>query len=313
MSDARILHFLTPLKHPSPFDVNVAIDAGFVVAGYTMVGFDEITALTQDAMFSRVPQDAAKTCLFIGGRDALLALDMAAAAKAAMFPPFVVSVFADPAGAFTTAAAMVAYVEHHLRRQGGTLAGAKVAVFGAKGVVGGIAGVLAAAAGADVTLVAHDHSGTVPAKAAAFEARFTLRLRVAEGMTDAQKRMVLSDCDVVLAAGPVGVCILSRADLEHAERLKIAADLNAVPPFGIEGVDAKADGAPLGFAPGIGVGALAIGKVKFELQHALLRRIRSAEKAAFISSSCGGRRSSPYPRHRRSCMPRKTSAPAGSV
>jgi methylene-tetrahydromethanopterin dehydrogenase len=46
MSDARILHFLTPLKHLSPFDANVAVDAGFVVAVYTMVGFDEITALT---------------------------------------------------------------------------------------------------------------------------------------------------------------------------------------------------------------------------------------------------------------------------
>src|SRR5260370_29792360 len=73
MSDARILHFLTPLKHPSPFDVNVAVDAGFAVAGYTMVGMEEITALTQDAMFSRVPQDAAKTCLFIGGGGAPIA------------------------------------------------------------------------------------------------------------------------------------------------------------------------------------------------------------------------------------------------
>lgn len=283
MSDARILHFLTPLKHPSPFDVNVAVDAGFVVAGYTMVGLEDITALTQDAMFSRVPQDAANTCLFIGGRDALLALDMAAAAKAAMFPPFLVSVFADPAGAFTTAAAMVAYVAHHLRRHGGTLTGAKVAVFGAKGVVGGIAAVLAAEAGADVTLVAHDRSGAVPAKVAAFEARFKLHLRIAEGISDEQKRAVLRDCEVVLAAGPAGVRILSREDLKHAERLQIAADLNAVPPFGIEGVDAKADGAPLGFAPGIGIGALAIGKVKFELQHALLRRIHSAEKAQFIT------------------------------
>src|SRR5258708_3561465 len=283
MSDARILHFLTPLKHPSPFDVNVAVDAGFAVAGYTMVGMEEITALTQDAMFSRVPQDAAKTCLFIGGRDTLLALDMAAAAKAAMFPPFVVSIFADPAGAFTTAAAMVAYVAHRLRRQGGTLTGAKVAVFGAKGIVGGIAAVLAAEAGADVTLVAHDRSGAVPAKVAAFEARFKLHLRVAEGISDAQKRAALRHCDIVLAAGPAGVRILSREDLKHAERLKIAADLNAVPPFGIEGVDAKADGAPLGFAPGIGIGALAIGKVKFELQHALLRRIHRAEKAQFIT------------------------------
>jgi hypothetical protein len=97
------------------------------------------------------------------------------------------------------------------------------------------------------------------------------------GMSDGRILYFLSD--VVLAAGPIGVRILSRADLEHAERLKIAADLNAVLPFGIEGVDAKADGAPLGFAPGIGIGALAIGRVKFELQHALLRRIRSAETA----------------------------------
>jgi hypothetical protein len=55
------------------------------------------------------------------------------------------------------------------------------------------------------------------------------------------------------------------------------------PPFGIEGVDAKADGVPLGFAPGIDIGALAIGRIKFELQHALLRRIHSAEAAAFIT------------------------------
>src|SRR5260221_11462582 len=99
MSDARILHFLTPLKHPSPFDVNVAVDAGFAVAGYTMVGMEEITALTQDAMFSRVPQDAAKTCLFIGGRGALLAPGMAAAAQAGGFPPPPLSPFPPPPGA----------------------------------------------------------------------------------------------------------------------------------------------------------------------------------------------------------------------
>jgi methylene-tetrahydromethanopterin dehydrogenase len=282
MTDARILHFLTPLKHPSPFDVNVAVDAGFVVAGYTLVDLREVSGLTQDAMFSRLPQDATKTCVFIGGRDALLALDMAETAKAAMFPPFVVSIFADPSGAFTTAAAMVAWVQHHLRRQGGSLAGAKIAVFGAKGVVGGIAALLAAEAGADVTLVAHDHSGAVPAKVGTFEARFKLRLRVAEGITDEQKRTVLRACDVAFAAGPPGVRILSREDLRYAERLKIAVDVNAVPPFGIEGLDATTDGAPLNIAPGIGIGALAIGKVKFSLQHALLRRIFSAEKPQFI-------------------------------
>ena len=43
--------------------------------------------------------------------DALLAADMLERAKNAMVKPFVVSVMADPSGAYTTAAAMVACVE----------------------------------------------------------------------------------------------------------------------------------------------------------------------------------------------------------
>jgi methylene-tetrahydromethanopterin dehydrogenase len=68
MDKPRILHFLTPLANLSPFDVNMAVDAGFVVAGYTGIETRDIAGLTQDAMFSRAPQDAAKTVLFIGGR-----------------------------------------------------------------------------------------------------------------------------------------------------------------------------------------------------------------------------------------------------
>src|SRR5262249_674522 len=135
MEKPRILHFLTSLANLSPFDVNMAADAGFTVAGYTGIALKDVTGLTQDAMFSRGPQDAAKTVLFIGGRDAMLALDMAKAAKKAMFQPFQISVFADPSGAFTTSAAMVALAEKHLKAKGGTLEGARVAVFGAKGVV----------------------------------------------------------------------------------------------------------------------------------------------------------------------------------
>ena len=53
----------------------------------------------------------ARTGIFIGGRDVLLAADMLERAKEAMVPPFVVSVFADPSGSYTTAAALVACVE----------------------------------------------------------------------------------------------------------------------------------------------------------------------------------------------------------
>jgi methylene-tetrahydromethanopterin dehydrogenase len=286
MEKPSILHFLTPLPHLSPFDVNMAFDAGFALAGYPHVGLDEIPALTQDAMFSRAPQDAPTTVLFIGGRDALLALDMAKAAREVMFPPFQISVFADPSGAFTTAAAMVAAVEKHLARMGGQLAGAKVAVFGAKGIVGGIVGVIAAQAGAEVTLVAHEPSTTVAEKAREFERRFGTKFKVADGSTVEGRRAVLADAEIVLTAAKAGVQVLSREDFATAKRLKIAADLNAVPPLGIEGLDPQADGTPLYDgkigAGAIGIGALAIGNLKFRVQHRLLSRLHDAKRAEYI-------------------------------
>jgi methylene-tetrahydromethanopterin dehydrogenase len=277
----RILHFLTPLRNLSPFDVNMAIDTGFAVVGYTGVELKDVAGLTQDAMFSRAPEDAAKTVLFIGGRDAMMALDMAEAARKAMFPPFQVSVFADPSGAFTTSAAMVAVAEKKLSEAGGRLQGAKVVVFGAKGVVGGVGGVISAQAGAEVTLVGYDKTPVVPQKAAEFEQRFGKRFKVADGSTEPGRRAALAEADAALVAARAGVQVLSADDLRSARRLKVVADANAVPPAGVEGLAAKADGAPIGQAA-IGVGALAIGNVKFRLQRKLLRRLHDANKAEFI-------------------------------
>jgi methylene-tetrahydromethanopterin dehydrogenase len=277
----RILHFLTPLRNLSPFDVNMAIDTGFAVAGYTGIELKDVAGLTQDAMFSRVPDDAAKTVLFIGGRDAMMALDMADTARKAMFPPFQVSVFADPSGAFTTAAAMVAVAEKKLSETGGRLQGAKVVVFGAKGVVGGVVGVIAAEAGAEVTLVGYDKTPVVPQKAEEFEKRFGKRFKVADGSTEAGRRAALAEADVALVAARAGVQVLSAEELRSARRLKVVADANAVPPAGVEGLAAKADGVAIGQAA-IGVGALTIGNVKFRLQRKLLHRLHEGNKAEFI-------------------------------
>ena len=116
----NILHMITPLAHMSPFDVNMALDAGYdATASYTNVRLDEVTGLVQDAMFSRSPRDATRTGVFIGGKDALLALDMLDAGGKALFKPFEISLFADPAGSFTTAAAMIAVVDKTLQREEG--------------------------------------------------------------------------------------------------------------------------------------------------------------------------------------------------
>ena len=62
MVDKRILHMVTPLKHMSPFDANMAVDAGFdAVLTYTNVTLDEVPSLVQDAIFSRPPKMGVRT------------------------------------------------------------------------------------------------------------------------------------------------------------------------------------------------------------------------------------------------------------
>ncbi|WP_431854752.1 NAD(P)-dependent methylenetetrahydromethanopterin dehydrogenase [Azospirillum sp.] len=279
-----VLHMLTPLKHVSAFDVNMAADAGIhTLFPYTEVEPGEVAGITQDAMFSRDPANAARTGLFIGGRDAVQALDMMEAARKSMFPPFTISVMVDPSGAFTTAAAMVAVVDRALRRtRPEGIKGTAVQVYGATGVVGSTAGVIAALAGARVTLVSHRGLSGVEPKAAEFNKRFDVRLACADAPDDASKTAQLAEAEVVFACGRAGVQIITAKHLESAKRLLAAADVNAVPPSGVEGVGAKDDGTPLAGGHGVGIGALAIGNIKFKVQHALLQRLADADKAVYL-------------------------------
>jgi methylene-tetrahydromethanopterin dehydrogenase len=273
---------LGPLKHVSPFDVNMALDAGFdTVVPYTSVDLADVRGLTQDAIFSRGPKGAKRTGMFIGGKDAVIALDMLDAARKAMFPPFQISVFADPAGSFTTAAAMVAKVEKALKAQAdGGLSGRAVAVFGATGVVGFAAGVIAAAAGAKVNLIGYDGPTRVKALAGLAKEQFNVDVAYSDGSSDALKVEAIKSVDVILCAGRAGVQILSSQQVSQASNLKVAADVNAVPPAGIEGLGAQNDGVPL--KGGVGIGALAIGAIKYKVQSGLFRKMIETDKPLFL-------------------------------
>src|ERR1700730_7872217 len=174
MADKNILHMVTPLKHMSPFDVNMAVDAGYdAVIPYTSVTLDEITGLVQDAIFSRPPKVGTRTAMFIAGKNAIAALDMLEKARKALVPPFGISFFADPAGSFTTAAAMVACVEKVLKdKKKRGLKGLKAVVFGGTGVVVFTAAVIAALEGGDVTLVGYDGIKRVSDGASEIKSRF---------------------------------------------------------------------------------------------------------------------------------------------
>ncbi len=289
MQRPYILHMFTPARQMSPFDINMAADAGYqIIVPYSDVTLDGITGLTQDTIFSRGPKGVARTGIFIGGRDATLAADMVERAKAAMVKPFIVSVMADPSGSYTTAAAMVACVEAALKRHHGQgLAGQRVLVLGGTGPVGRIAGVIAAQAGAEVHL--SSRHGTDMAEEAAVESgkRFGVTLHGISAGDRAALRASLADADVILACAAAGVQVVSPADLEFARTVKVAADVNAVPPEGIAGVGVMDDAKPLAGTKAagnvVGIGALAVGNVKYQTQHRMLVQMRNAEKALVLS------------------------------
>lgn len=279
MSSKNILHMVTPLRHMSPFDVNMALDAGYdAVQTYPDVGLQEVGGLVQDAIFSRPPKHGARTGLFIGGRDAILALDMLRAASEAMVPPFALSVFADPAGSFTTAAAMVAVVQKVLKEKAGKeLNGLKVAVFGATGVVGFSSAVIAALEGALVVLAGYDGPARVEKAAGEIKGRFRVEVDYADASSEAKKQRILQDAHVAFSAARAGVRVLSTAQLSSS-RLIVVADVNAVPPSGVEGLDMSAAGEVIDGTNVLGIGPLTIGGIKYKTEFGLFQKMTSSAK-----------------------------------
>ena len=280
MEKVSILHLITASKNASPFDVNMAYDAGFdKVVSYTNVTLDEVVALTQDAIFSRSPSGVKREGIFIGGRDIDLAMQMLNLSKGAMFSPYSCSVFADPSGAFTTAAAMVAKVEFNLHKYFGLdLSGKILSVFGASGPVGSCAAIIAALQGAKVQLVAHRAIAELEQKALAWNAQFQINLQVVDGSSELAKKQVLESTEIALCAAAAGVQVLSINHLMVAKQLKIVADVNAVAPLGVAGVLVSADGVKIEASAAYGIGAMAIGSLKYTTQQQLLQQMLSADK-----------------------------------
>ena len=280
MVEKNILHMVTPTKHISPFDVNMALDAGYdAVLSYSDVTLDEVTGLVQDAIFSRPPRTGVRTAMFFGGKNATFALDMLANAKKALVPPFGMSFFADPAGSFTTAAAMVACVEKILKEKDQRrLDGLKLAIFGATGVVGFASAVIASLERSSVTIVGYDGIKRVAESASEIRTRFNVEVRPADGSDDSKKSAILNENEAVLCAGRAGVQILSKAQLAGAKNILIAADVNAVPPAGVEGLGMQANGDPLTPNGAVGLGPLAIGNIKYKTEFGLFQKMIAAPK-----------------------------------
>ncbi len=285
MEKPYILHMITAAKNLSPFDVNMAIDAGWShCIPYISVENDEVQALVQDAIFSRGPSGVKRTGVFFGGRDMHDAMEMMKICEKSMVPPFEISAFADPSGAFTTTAGMLAAVEKALQDKFGTdLKGKNVAALGGTGPVGMAGAVIAAKAGANVTIFGRqkDKSQRI---AGICNAEYGSDETNIKGEAIDALDSIIADVDVILATASAGIEVMSKDQVLKASNLKVAADVNAVPPSGIAGLGVMDNAAPIDDSPSgaVGIGALAIGNVKYQTQNMLLKQMRETDKPIYL-------------------------------
>jgi hypothetical protein len=262
----KLLLQLDTSPHPSVFDRVVALDAGVDdVMSYGGVTEDAVRDLVHGAIFTRGPKDLRHTAIFIGGTDMAAGERLLAAVQKAFFGPMRVSVMLDSNGSNTTAVAAVA----KLRQGAGTLQGRRAVVTAGTGPVGVRAAGLLAKAGADVAITSRR-----PADRALVEGigrRFGGTVRAVRMPDGSHAAAALEGAELLLNAGPPGVQLVPRGAWVGRPGLRVAADINAVPPLGVEGIEVRDDGAE---REGLTVfGALGVGGLKMKIHKACIARL----------------------------------------
>ncbi len=264
----KLLLQLDSSPHASVFDRVVAYDAGAdQIMSCSGVTEADVAELVQGAIFTRGPKDLHNTAIFIGGRDMAAGERLLAAVQRSFVGPFRVSVMLDSNGSNTTAVAAVAKIHQTFQDD---LAGRRIVITAGTGPVGMRAAGLLARAGADVTLTARSvESGRRAADAT--RQRFGVNVSVLAGAGPDELASAIGAADALLNAGAAGVRLVPREAWEGRSRLRVAVDLNAVPPLGIEGIEVGDGGTERGGT--MTFGALGVGNLKMKVHKTCVRRL----------------------------------------
>ena len=87
---------------------------------------------------------------------------------------------------------------------------------------------------------------------------------------------------VIFSAGPAGRGLLTIEQLKQASDLLVATDVNAVPPAGVEGVGVNDNGVPIPGTKAVGIGALAVGNIKYKTEAGLFDQMIASEKPIYL-------------------------------
>ena len=284
----KLLLHLDSARHPSAFDRIVALDGGAdEVLSYGAVTEDAVRDLVHGAIFTRGPKDLHNTAIFIGGTDMAAGERLLAAVRKAFFGPMRVSVMLDSNGSNTTAVAACTKLE----RAAGAIAGRRAVVTASTGPVGMRAAGLLAQAGAYVVVTSRRPQGA-EAIVEAIQQRFGATVRPMTMADGSGAASVLEGAELVLNAGGAGVCLVPPEAWVGRAGLRAIADVNAVPPLGVEGIEVTDNGVDRN---GVLVfGALGVGQLKMKIHKACIARlferndlVLDAESIAEVAKSLG--------------------------
>jgi hypothetical protein len=280
----KVFIFLDTDKHASSFDILSTIDVfpDAAVLKYEDVTAEDAEKIVQDAMFPRGPVGAKYTKIFINGHDFKRTNDILEKVKHSMFPPFELAIMIDPRGAYSTAAAAVARTfSLSVEKELGSLEKKTVAILAGTGPVGQTAARLYASEKADVIVTSRSLQKASSLATKIDEECGKEKVRGVEAQTAEEVGKAIETADIILSAGAAGTNLLPLNVLkEHGRKCRIVADINAIPPLGVEGLDSNSDGREI--LPHIfGIGALAIGKMKNKIEVELIKRVAAEPRGVF--------------------------------
>ena len=242
----------------STFDQAVAYDSGVDnIIAHGGATRDNVTAHVHGMIFNRGGKNLKNSAIFIGGSNVPASELVGQAVKKAFFGPVKVSVMLDPNGSNTTAAAIARKIMKNY-----DITGKKVVILGAGPVGQRTALYLIKEGAGDVVLTSRSLQRS---KATTDQMKKAYNVDVIPGETRSDEAVVnlLKDAHVAVAAGPAGVCIVSEKSWSSSPTLEVIADVNAVPPLGVEGMEVMDDGVE---KQGVRFyGAIAIGNFKMKV------------------------------------------------
>ncbi|MDG2012167.1 MAG: NADP-dependent methylenetetrahydromethanopterin/methylenetetrahydrofolate dehydrogenase [Pirellulaceae bacterium] len=246
-------------QHPSVFDSVVAIDSGVdQLLPFGSMEAVDVRELVHGAMFTRGGDSLKRTAIFIGGSRVKSAEQILRAVVDCFFGNVRVSVMLDANGANTTASAAVLCLQRHLSVNEIT-----VGVLGATGSVGQRVCRLLSSQGANVRIGSRSLQ-----RATSLASRIqdsggcgSLTPMTTDGPHNLEQ--FIQDCDAIIATGAAGVQLLKKEKWQDLSACKVAIDLNAVPPEGIEGIDVTSAGQVT--AGKLVYGAIGVGNLKMKI------------------------------------------------